>query len=188
MSIYNLKPWFRSKLSTITHSLWKRGITPNQVTVCAIVLSVVYGLAMPYADILFLLFPLFVIFRMALNAIDGLMATTYSMQSKFGMFLNEAGDIVSDIFLILPFALFVPWYLFYPFLILAIITELVGIVQLFIRGERRYDGPMGKSDRVFALSIISLFVWFNGSVPYMTAVFILFNLMLCKTIYNRKAK
>jgi CDP-diacylglycerol--glycerol-3-phosphate 3-phosphatidyltransferase len=53
----------------------------------------------------FLLLPLFMFFRMALNAVDGMLAREYAQQSPLGAILNEAGDVVSDAALYAPFAL-----------------------------------------------------------------------------------
>ena len=35
------------------------------------------------------------------------------------------------------------------FIILSLVNEFCGILSKVISGERRYDGPMGKSDRAF---------------------------------------
>ncbi len=43
--------------------------------------------------------------RMALNALDGMMAREHGMKSPAGAVLNELGDVVSDAGLYLPFAL-----------------------------------------------------------------------------------
>lgn len=185
MSLYQLKPWFRQKLSSITHYLWLKGVTPNQVTVLAMTLSVLYGISMFFIPLLFSLFPLFVLFRMALNAIDGLMATTYHMKSDLGQALNEVGDLISDFFLFLPFVMFVPIYLMILFILGAILTELVGMAGLSLKNERFYHGPLGKSDRVFVFSFLSLFIYFNGAIPFVTFVFIVLNFLLVKTIFNR---
>jgi len=40
--------------------------------------------------------------RMALNALDGMLAKEYALQSKKGAMLNEMGDVLSDIALYLP--------------------------------------------------------------------------------------
>lgn len=185
MSLYDLKPKFREQLSGITYYLYKNNITPNQITSTAIILSVLYGIGMLFFSTLFLFFPLFVFFRMALNAIDGLMASTYNMKSDLGFILNEVGDIVSDFFLFLPFCFYAPLYFFIPFIFLTILTELYGIAGIDISGKRHYQGPMGKSDRVFVFGVLALFIYFIGNIPFSFFVFLIINILLMLTIHNR---
>ena len=45
-----------------------------------------------------LVVPIGLLIRMALNALDGMMARTYNMQSKLGEVLNEIGDVISDLY------------------------------------------------------------------------------------------
>src|SRR5947207_2460802 len=52
-----------------------------------------------------LLLAAFLFIRMALNAVDGMLAREHGMKSKLGAILNELGDVVSDAALYLPFAL-----------------------------------------------------------------------------------
>src|SRR5687768_14872024 len=107
-SIYQLKAGFQNLLRPIVNRLAAFGVTANQVTISAIVLSALGGLVValfpdrPWS-FLFLIIILFV--RMALNAADGMLAREHAMQSKLGTLLNELGDVISDVALYLPFAL-----------------------------------------------------------------------------------
>ena len=83
------------------------GFTPNAVTVIAIVGSIGVGTATAFASsrpALLLLPPVWLFIRMALNAIDGMMARELAMSSNLGAVLNELGDAVSDLSLYLPLA------------------------------------------------------------------------------------
>jgi CDP-diacylglycerol--glycerol-3-phosphate 3-phosphatidyltransferase len=40
--------------------------------------------------------------------------------------------------------------------LLAILSEMTGVVAVQIGATRRYDGPMGKSDRAFAFGLLAL--------------------------------
>src|SRR5207247_476853 len=51
-----------------------------------------------------LILPVWLLLRMALNALDGMMARERHMASSLGMVLNELGDVVSDLALYLPLA------------------------------------------------------------------------------------
>jgi CDP-diacylglycerol--glycerol-3-phosphate 3-phosphatidyltransferase len=80
------------------------------------------------------------------------------MRSALGAVLNELGDVVSDAVLYLPLAR-VPGFGIWPIVLvvlLSVISEMAGVVAVQIGASRRYDGPMGKSDRAFVLGIVSL--------------------------------
>ena len=57
----------------------------------------------------FLLIPVWLLVRMALNAIDGMLAREFGQKSGLGAYLNEIGDVVSDAALYAPFALVAPF-------------------------------------------------------------------------------
>jgi CDP-diacylglycerol--glycerol-3-phosphate 3-phosphatidyltransferase len=160
-SIYDLKPKFQALLRPLTRFLARSGVTANQVTVTAAVLSVAVGTAIalwPDQNWPLLLLPIFLFIRMALNAIDGMLAREHNMKSRLGAVLNELGDVVSDTALYLPLAL-VPGIsppLIVLIAILAVISEMTGVVGLQIGASRRYDGPLGKSDRAFAFGLLGL--------------------------------
>ena len=86
----------------------KAGVTANVVTLSALVLSLAHGAwlaLLPQARWPLLLLPVTLFVRMALNALDGMMAREHGMKSPAGAVLNELGDVVSDAGLYLPFAL-----------------------------------------------------------------------------------
>ena len=95
--------------------------------------------------------------RMALNAIDGMMAREHGMKSPDGAVLNELGDVISDAALYLPFALVAGMNAALVVLvaIAAIIGEMAGGLGPMLGGTRGYDGPLGKSDRAFAFGLLA---------------------------------
>lgn len=158
ISIYQLKPKFQQLLTPLLVALHKRGITANQITLLSILLSFGIGLAFSaasYERIFFLVLPFGLLLRMALNALDGMMARNYHQQSLKGEVLNEIGDIISDLFIFLPLLLFEKehFYLIVLFISLSIINEFAGLLAKTTTGIRRYDGPMGKSDRAFMMGL-----------------------------------
>lgn len=161
LTLYQAKPAFQNCLRPLVRQLARRGITPNQVTVAAIALSALSGLAIatfPTATWPLVALPGVLLGRMALNAIDGLLARDYGLTSPLGCLLNELGDGVSDVALYLPFCL-VPGVAasgVVAVVILALLTELVGVLGLAIAQRRTYDGPMGKSDRALVFAAIAL--------------------------------
>ena len=58
---------------------------------------------------LFWLLPIWLFLRMALNAIDGMLAREFQQQSALGGYLNEITDVVADAALYLPFAFVAPF-------------------------------------------------------------------------------
>jgi CDP-diacylglycerol--glycerol-3-phosphate 3-phosphatidyltransferase len=138
--------------------------------------------------VLFLALPVWLFLRMALNAIDGMLAREHGQKSALGAYLNELGDVVSDAALILPFALVAPfsaaWVVAVAFL--AALTEFAGALGLMVGASRRYDGPMGKSDRAVLLGGLGLWLGLAGALPVWTAWLMpALALLLVLTIANR---
>lgn len=202
MSVYVLKPAFQALLRPISDALARAGVTPNQVTLVALLISIVEGCALAINPIesgpLYAL-PCVLLIRMALNAIDGMIAREHALTSDTGAYLNEVGDIVSDLALYTPLvlALYTPFSpsivaMFVVFLIGIPVSEAVGIMAERIGGKRRYDGPMGKSDRAVAMGALALAMTrFNldfMEVVIMTFVYVLALMALVwYTAYRRYA-
>ena len=126
-TIYDLKPRFQALLRPLADSLAKAGITANGVTLAALGLSLAHGtwLALaPDSRWPFLLLPVTLFLRMALNAIDGMMAREHGMKSPEGAVLNELGDVISDAALYLPFALVAGVNA--PLVVLVVIAAIIG--------------------------------------------------------------
>ena len=160
-SIYQLKPAFQNRLRPLVRGLAGAGVTPNQVTLAALALSVAVGAAialLPEQRLVLLLVPLTMLVRMALNAIDGMLAREHGMQTVLGGFLNELCDVLADAALYLPFAVVLPQYawIVVAAAFAAVVAEYAGIAAQALGGSRRYDGPMGKSDRAFVFGLIAL--------------------------------
>lgn len=190
-SIYQLKPRFQNLLRPGVEWLYQRGVTANQVTLAAALLSVALGALLalfPYQTWLFALIPLWMLLRMALNAVDGMLAREFGQQSKLGAYLNELCDVVADGALYLPFALLagVSPTLVVLVVLLAVISEYAGVLGPLVGASRRYDGPMGKSDRAFVFGVLGAGVasgllaspWINGLLALML-------LLLLLTLVNR---
>jgi CDP-diacylglycerol--glycerol-3-phosphate 3-phosphatidyltransferase len=160
-SIYQLKPAFQNLLRPLVRRLAAAGVTPNQVTIAALALSIGVGAAVaiaPGQKLPLLLVPGVMFVRMALNAIDGMLAREHRMQTVLGGFLNELADVLADIALYLPFALVLPQFqwLVIAAVLAAMVAEYAGVAAQALGGTRRYDGPMGKSDRAFVFGLIAL--------------------------------
>lgn len=160
-TLYVLKPRFQSLLRPLAGKLVRAGVTANALTVAALLLSLAEGGAIalrPTAAWPFLALPVVLLLRLTLNALDGLMAREHGQASRLGAWLNEAGDMAADLALYLPFAL-VPGIeagIAVAAAAGAVATELAGLAAQEAGGARRYDGPMGKSDRALVYGVVAL--------------------------------
>ncbi|HEY4161914.1 MAG TPA: CDP-alcohol phosphatidyltransferase family protein [Dongiaceae bacterium] len=182
-SIYQIKPAFQGVLRPLVRGLAGCGITANQVTIAALLMSLIAGVALTLsagvAQAWFLL-PVVLFLRMALNAIDGMLAREHDQKSALGAFLNELCDVFSDMGLYLPFACIpgVSAELVVAAVFLAVVSEMTGVVAVQVGVPRRYDGPMGKSDRAFAFGLIAFLlgcgvpsgVWLDWAIGAIAAL------------------
>jgi len=163
MSIYGLKSGFQDLLRPAAQALARGGVTANQVTIAAVMLCAAWaaGAAMADARWWLLLLPPVLLVRMALNALDGMLAREHGQASKLGAVLNEAGDLLGDALCYLPLALLLPGdsALLLSVIALGLLSEIIGIAVQAAGGARAYDGPLGKPDRAFAFSLLSVIAY-----------------------------
>lgn len=194
MTIYDLKTAFQNLLRPICRALARAGVTANQITVTALLGSIIVGVLFglnPTSAWAALLIPIWLFIRMALNAIDGMLAREHNMQSELGGILNELGDVISDTALYLPFALvpgISPLFVV-TVVLLSVLAEMAGVVAVQIGASRRYDGPMGKSDRAFAFGLLALLLGI-GLAPgwWANAGLGLVGILSAWTVVNRALK
>ena len=190
-SLYDWKPAFQARLRPYAERLHEKGATPNQVTLAALVLAGLEGallLGYPGAWFPLLLLPVVLFLRLALNAIDGTLAREHGQATKSGKILNELGDVLADGFLYLPL-MAVPGALevLIGLAVLAgIATEFTGVLAEAIRGERRYDGPFGKSERALAFGAAGLVMAFGAEPGLWFDLLMLAVIVLsARTAWNR---
>jgi CDP-diacylglycerol--glycerol-3-phosphate 3-phosphatidyltransferase len=190
-TIYDLKPRFQNLLRPLTRKLAGAGVTANQVTLTAMVLSMVAGAVIalrPDFRLAFLALPVVLFVRMALNAIDGMLAREHDMRSALGAILNELCDVFSDIALYAPLAALpvVNGPGLGGLLLLMVISEMTGVIGVQIGASRRYDGPLGKSDRAFAVGLLGLLLGL-GVAPgaWLNWVIAILCVLAAVTIVNR---
>lgn len=192
MSLYQLKTQFQNQLRPISNALVEQNVTANQVTVSAVLLSIgtAYIIAKPAAEHqrLWLLLPSSLFVRMALNAIDGMMAREHEQASRLGVVLNEVGDMVADTVLLasltphilthhindkeqqtsianLPTNISTSQQHITALIALSIGTELLGMTSNTMLGVRANQGPLGKSDRAFLLGVLGAFMGIRAKAP-----------------------
>jgi phosphatidylglycerophosphate synthase len=190
-TIYDLKPKFQALLRPLAGGLARAGVTANAVTVAALLLSIAQGawLALaPGAVLPLLLLPLTLFLRMALNAVDGLMAKEHGQMTPHGAVLNELSDVIADAVLYLPFAL-IPGLspgLVVLVVVTGIIAEMAGALGPLIKAPRRYDGPFGKSDRALAFGLLAVLLGLGLAPGLWTSLYLALLLALSAyTVINR---
>ena len=170
ISIYQLKPRFQARLRPIVRRLAAAGVTANQVTLAAMLISLALGLGLflnTANSSAFLLLPLWMFLRMAFNAVDGMLAREFGQQSPLGAYFNELSDVISDAALYLPFVAIAPfgWGSVGAVIFLSAVSEMAGALGPMVGAPRQYDGPMGKSDRAFLFGALGLWLGIAGSLP-----------------------
>ena len=194
ISIYKLKPKFQQLLTPILFFLHRCKITANQITITSVFLSVLIACLFWNADNnnwLFLSLPIGLLLRMALNALDGMLARNFDQMSTLGEVLNEIGDVISDVIIFFPLLKFQTesLYLIIVFIVLSVINEFSGVLGKSIGKERRYDGPMGKSDRAMLLGVYGLIAFFGINISqYSKYVFGTIILLLLLSTFIRLKK
>jgi CDP-diacylglycerol--glycerol-3-phosphate 3-phosphatidyltransferase len=191
VSVYDLKPRFQTVLRPLCRALARGGVTANQITIAATAISIAEGAAIYASGAArwsLLLLPAVLFVRMALNAIDGMLAREWNQKSRLGAVLNELGDVISDTALYLPLAAIpgVRAILVGLVVALAAIAEMTGVVAVQIGSQRRYDGPFGKSDRALVFGALAFFLGLGVRAGVWTnIVLVLAALGAALTILNR---
>jgi CDP-diacylglycerol---glycerol-3-phosphate 3-phosphatidyltransferase len=191
VTLYALKPRFQALLRPLVGALAQAGITANQVTIAAALGSIAVALAVVVwidRPAIFLLLPLWLFLRMALNAVDGMLAREFGQKSRLGAYLNEIGDVMSDAALYVPFALVLPFSPATVGLVIAlsILSEFAGVLGPQIGASRRYDGPLGKSDRALVFGALGLWIGLGLTLPPWTYWLMpLLAILLTVTTINR---
>lgn len=190
-SSYDFKPRFQALLRPALRRLLALGVSPNAVTVAALILSAAMGAALVLCAPqrwVFILLPLVLLLRMVLNALDGMMAREGGRTTALGAALNEVGDVLADAVLYVPFALALGVHplLAAGFAVLAACTEMAGLCGAVTGVGRRYDGPFGKSDRAIALGAVALVAALGWMTPPAAAVvFAVASVLAAATVANR---
>ncbi|WP_454959058.1 CDP-alcohol phosphatidyltransferase family protein [Capnocytophaga sputigena] len=194
ISVYKLKPKFQQLLHPLLVWLHRRGVTANEITVVAIVFSFGIGVLFWEASavpLFFLALPIGLLVRMILNALDGMMAREFGQTSRLGEVLNEVGDVVSDVFIFFPLLKYHPESLYWvvAFIVLSVLNEFAGVMGKVLGGQRRYEGPMGKSDRALLMGIYGLLAYFGvGIQTYSQVVFAIVIALLLLSTFTRLKK
>ena len=187
-TLYRIKPRFQAVLRPAVARVARAGVRPNHLTLAAIAVSAAAGAVVVGATEaagLLLLAPILYLVRMAFNAMDGLLAREHGMTSRSGAVLNEIGDVVSDAFAYLPFAVLIPGHMW--LVVIVVVLGLIGEVAALVGGNesgRRNDGPLGKSDRALAFGFVAVLAATGADTVILPALVVMVLLGIV-TIRNR---
>jgi CDP-diacylglycerol--glycerol-3-phosphate 3-phosphatidyltransferase len=117
-----------------------------------------------------------------------MLAREHNQKTALGAILNELGDVFSDSALYLPLAI-LPMFnapLIVLIVLFAVISEMTGVVATQIGASRRYDGPMGKSDRAFIFGALGFLLGFGVPIAsFLVYILWIVLALLFTTILNR---
>ena len=143
------KSTFQARLHPYAERLYDNGITPNQITLATIAAMAFEGallLAYPGRWFPLLLLPLALFLRLALNAIDGMIAREHGLVTRLGKILNDIGDVLADGFLYLPLMAvpFAPEALIGLAVLAGIAADFTGVLAEFRERTRPLCGRFRK--------------------------------------------
>jgi CDP-diacylglycerol--glycerol-3-phosphate 3-phosphatidyltransferase len=190
MGIYRIKPRFQQALGGTERVLVRRRVHPDYLTIGALLLSALGGVALwgtTHALWLFLLLPIVAIGRTALNALDGLVARDTGLARPWGEVLNEFCDRLADVSLFTGAALAHGSSLLLGavMIVVMLLSSYLAILSKAAGGRRQYGGVMGKADRMILLSVASVVALILWKLPVMTYFLAVVLLGLLVTIVIR---
>jgi CDP-diacylglycerol--glycerol-3-phosphate 3-phosphatidyltransferase len=72
------------------------------------------------------------------------------------------------------------------FLLLSVLNEFAGLLGQALGGARRYDGPMGKSDRALVVGVLCVLFLFNAPIHgYLTWIWLVVFCLLIWSTFKR---
>lgn len=165
MGIYAIKPAFQRRLISLRDVCIRAGISADALTATALFASIAGGGAIAFSPrvpwVLFAV-PALAMGRIALNALDGMVAVATGTARPFGEVLNEFADRFSDTSYFVGLAFVIDSRLAMAALVVVLLSSYLGTVAKAAGGRRIYDGVMGKADRMILFSVASIAAYFAG--------------------------
>jgi len=152
---------------SIAQWLARRGVSPNAISVSGVVVSVLAGLAFwstrdypDFARYAWIAGAALVQMRLLANMFDGMVAIARANASPVGELYNEVPDRLSDAAMLigLGYAAGSSPVLGYLAALAAVFTAYVRSMSKVAGAPQDYCGPMAKPQRVFAVTVLALFM------------------------------
>ena len=162
---------------------------------CILLVSASFYLGLTFASCRWLLAltPVFLVLRMIMNTLDGMLAREYQTGSVAGELFNEGLDIVGDTvcYGVLLFVPGIPQLPLILFLLLTWMAEYFGVLgKSFPGGVRRHETFFGgKPDRAIWMGLMALLLFFfPGFTPYTGAYLLLASCFVFLTSVVRRCR
>lgn len=173
--LYAVKPRFQGCLRGMADRLAAQEIHPDWLTTAAVGCAALAGAAVlgsPAQPLLLWLVPPLAFTRLALNALDGMVARRLGVERAWGTVLNEMGDRLSDLLFLAPLLAVpsVPAPLAAGALCTVLLGSFVGVLGLSTAAGRQYGGLCGKADRMLWLSLACIASGTTGDLQPLTVV------------------
>jgi CDP-diacylglycerol--glycerol-3-phosphate 3-phosphatidyltransferase len=167
--LYTIKPAFQRTLRPVEDWLVARRVHPDRLTLAALGVALIGGAALalsPVAPGLLLLVSVAALARLALNALDGLVARRLGLARPWGEVVNELGDRLADLaffggLLLRPEARL---ELGAAALAAMLLSSYVGLLGKAAGGRRQYGGVLGKADRMLLLALAAPMLPVHGAL------------------------
>lgn len=162
MTLYNFKTKSQKIFDPAYKWCIKNNLSPTTLTLFGFVISISIGLTIlvsPNNFNLLFLVPFLAGLRILFNVLDGMVARTYpDTNHQRGEFLHEMSDRISDyfLFLLVSFTTGINVQLGLFSITLILISSFVGILSKAVGASRRFEGVMGKPERMLLVSIFSV--------------------------------
>ena len=171
MDLYRVKPALLRGLDPVLSWLERTGVRPDVLTLGAIPVGAIAGIAIlasPSAPLLLVLVPLAAAARLVLNLLDGALARRTGMIHAKGELFNEVGDRFADVLMLVPVA-FVPGAYQATVLLgvtMAVLASFTSVATRAAGGTRSYRGILSKPGRMVLLSVTALAVIVVGPTAW----------------------
>lgn len=173
--LYAAKPRFQEYLRGVADGLAALGIHPDWLTAAAVGCAALAAAAMlgsPAQPLLLWLVPPLAFTRLALNALDGMVARRLGVERAWGTVLNELGDRLADLLFLAPLLAVpsVPAPLVAGALCTVLLGSFVGVLGQSTTAGRQYGGLLGKADRMLWLSVACIAAGITGDLQPLTVL------------------
>jgi len=171
VDLYRVKPALLRGLDPILAWLERTGVRPDVLTLGAIPVGAIAGIAIlasPTAPLVLVLVPLAAAARPILNLLDGALARRTGMIHAKGELYNEVGDRLADVLMLAPVA-FIPGAYQATVLLgvtMAVLASFTSVATKAAGGTRSYRGILSKPGRMVLLSVTALAVIVVGPAAW----------------------
>ncbi|MDX8431126.1 MAG: CDP-alcohol phosphatidyltransferase family protein [Candidatus Algichlamydia australiensis] len=143
-----------------------KNIHPDVVSYSLIPIGILTAILFFYAPstpFFYLIGALFILLRMIVGTLDGLIAVTFNKSSPKGEMINRIAPEVCDMLLITAIVYSSPNYLILGSAVLAACWAVTffGLIGIVAEKKIQSVGPAGQTDRIVALAVFSLFHYFQ---------------------------